>query len=363
MSKLEEIKNEYEEITEKLKRPDEINDSQKFGELSKKRSELEPLMKKINQYLETKKRISENKELAQGEGELAELAATELEELKEKREKMKKELKVLLIEKEEKNRMKEEGSSENSAIVEIRAGAGGDEASLFAGDLFDMYSKFATKNNWSVKSLDSNKADIGGYKSITFKVKGKGSFTELKYEGGVHRVQRVPETEKGGRIHTSTVSVAVLPEPDKKTNIKIDSQDLRIDTYRASGPGGQYVNTCDSAVRITHLPTGLVVSSQNERSQLANKENAMSILKAKLLELRQQKIREKQEKKRRSQIGQAKRSQKIRTYNFLQDRVTDHRIEESWHNLPEIMSGNLSEIIKALKRAEDEEKLGDIKID
>ncbi len=259
--------------------------------------------------------------------------------------------------------MKEEGSSENSAIVEIRAGAGGDEASLFAGDLFDMYSKFATKNNWSVKSLDSNKADIGGYKSITFKVKGKGSFTELKYEGGVHRVQRVPETEKGGRIHTSTVSVAVLPEPDKKTDIKIDSQNLRIDTYRASGPGGQYVNTCDSAVRITHLPTGLVVSSQNERSQLANKENAMSILKAKLLELRQQKIREKQEKKRRSQIGQAKRSQKIRTYNFLQDRVTDHRIEESWHNLPEIMSGNLSEIIKALKRAEDEEKLGDIKID
>jgi len=363
MSKIEEIKKEFEEVTERLKNPDQISDSQRFGELSKKRSELEDVVKKIDQYEKIKKELKENKELAEGDGELAELAKEELKSLKDKKEELKKQLKRLIIQREERKSQKQEGVSADSVIMEIRAGAGGDEASLFSGDLFNMYSRFIDDKGWKSRILNKNKADIGGFKSITFKLKGKGIFNDLKYEGGVHRVQRVPETEKSGRIHTSTVSVAVLPEPDKKTKIEIDPQDLRIDTYRASGPGGQYVNTRDSAVRITHKPTGVVVSSQNERSQNQNKENAMSILKAKILEHRQKKIREKQEKKRRSQIGEAKRSQKIRTYNYLQDRVTDHRIEKSWHNLEEVLNGNLSKIITALKRAEEKEKYGSIEID
>ena len=362
MSKIQEIKEEYKEITEKLKDPESIS-GQEIGELSKRRSDLDDLISVINKYEKVKKELSENRELAKGDGDLAELAKSEIEDLEKRKATLKRKLKSLIIEREEQKEQKQEGSSTDSAIIEIRAGAGGDEASLFAGDLFNTYTKFVNGKNWKSKVLDMTKAEIGGYKSITFKVKGENSFSDLKYEAGVHRVQRVPETEKGGRIHTSTVSVAVLPEPDKKTNIHINPEDIRVDTYRASGPGGQYVNTRDSAVRITHKPTGVVVSSQNERSQAQNKENAMSILKAKLLEHRQKKIKEKQEKKRKSQIGQAKRSQKIRTYNFLQDRVTDHRIEESWHNLEKVLDGELSQIITALKRAEEKEKYGSIEIE
>ena len=363
MSILEDIKKEYEDVTEKLKHPDQISDSQKFGEYSKKRSQLKDIVDKAEKYDDVKRELIENKELAEGDGELAELAQSEMEKLKQKKESLKKDLKTMIIQLKERQEQKQEGSSSDSVIMEIRAGAGGDEASLFAGDLFNTYNKFINNKNWNSKILDSNKAEIGGYKSITFKVEGSNAFSNLKYEGGVHRVQRVPETEKGGRIHTSTVSVAVLPEPDKKVDIEINPEDLRVDTYRASGPGGQYVNTRDSAVRITHKPTGVVVSSQNERSQNQNKENAMSILKAKILEHRQKKIREKQEKKRKSQIGQAKRSQKIRTYNYLQDRVTDHRIEKSWHNLESVLDGNLDQIITALKRAEEKEKYGSIEIE
>ncbi len=363
MSKIKKIKKEYEEITEKLKHPDEISDSREFGRLSKKRSQLQQVVEKIKAYERTKRELQEVEDMTREGGEIAEMAKEEVKKLKKKKEKLKKELKTLLIEQSERQKQEEEGASSDSAIVEIRSGAGGDEASIFVGDLFDMYSKFIKNKDWKLKILDSNKADMGGYKSITFKVEGQDSFSTLKYEAGVHRVQRVPETESGGRIHTSTVSVAVLPEPDKKTTIDLDPEDLRIDTYRASGPGGQYVNTRDSAVRITHKPTGLVVSSQNERSQLQNKENAMSILKAKVLEHRKKKIKEKQEKKRKSQIGEAKRSQKIRTYNYMQDRVTDHRIKESWHNLEEILQGELSQIITALKKAEEKEKYADIEID
>ena len=362
MSKIEEIKKEYREITEKLKDPESIS-GQEIGELSKRRSDLEELVQAIDKYEKVKKELKENKELAEGDGELAELAESEIKSLEDKKKGLKKELKDLIIQREERKEQKQEGSSSDSAIIEIRAGAGGDEASLFAGDMFNTYTKFISDKGWKSKVLDLNKAEVGGYKSITFKVKGKNVFSELKYEGGVHRVQRVPETEKGGRIHTSTISVAVLPEPDKKVKININPEDIRVDTYRASGPGGQYVNTRDSAVRITHEPTGVVVSSQNERSQVQNKENAMSILKAKLLEHRQKKIREKQEKKRKSQIGQAKRSQKIRTYNYLQDRVTDHRIEKSWHNLEKVLDGDLDQIIKALRKAEEKEKYGSIEID
>ena len=362
MSKIKEIKEEYEEITEKLKDPESIS-GQEIGELSKRRSDLEELVQIIDKYEKVKKELRENKELAEGDGELAELAESEIKSLEDEKKKLRKELKDLIIKREERKEQAEEGSSSDSAIMEIRAGAGGDEASLFAGDLFNTYTKFISDKGWKSKVLDLNKAEVGGYKSITFKVRGKNVFSELKYEGGVHRVQRVPETEKGGRIHTSTISVAVLPEPDKKVNININPEDIRVDTYRASGPGGQYVNTRDSAVRITHKPTGVVVSSQNERSQVQNKENAMSILKAKLLEYRQKKIREKQEKERKSQIGRAKRSQKIRTYNFLQDRVTDHRIEKSWHNLEKVLDGELDQIIKALRKAEEEEKYGSVELE
>lgn len=363
MSKIEEIKKEYKEVTEKLSNPDQISDPAVFGELSKKRNDLEELIQKIEKYEKIKKRLAENQELAQKDDELAKVAQEEIAELKKEKEKLRQKLKSLIIEREERNNQEKEGSSANSAIVEIRSGAGGDEASLFVGDLFNAYLKFIKNKNWDLKILDQTKADIGGYKSITFKVKGRDAFSTLKYEAGVHRVQRVPETEKGGRIHTSTVSVAVLPEPDKKSNIKLKPDNLRIDTYRSSGPGGQYVNTRDSAVRITHLPTGIVAASQNERSQLANKETAMAILKAKILKERLRKIREKQESKRKSQIGEAKRSEKIRTYNFLQDRMTDHRIEQNWHNLESIMNGEIDEIIKALKRAEENEKYGNIEID
>lgn len=233
-------------------------------------------------------------------------------------------------------------------IFEIRAGAGGDEASLFVADLFRMYIKYAKKNNWGARVLDSRQTDIDGYKSITFEIRGGDVYSKLKNEAGVHRVQRIPETEKSGRIHTSTVTVAVLLRPTKAQKIKIQSNDLQVETFRASGAGGQYVNKTETAVRITHLPTGITVASQTERNQLQNKINAMSILKAKIFQKKREKEMKKYKAKRRAQIGQALRSEKIRTYNFPQDRVTDHRINKSWHNIEGIMEGEIDPIIKAL---------------
>ncbi|MDP2864327.1 MAG: PCRF domain-containing protein, partial [bacterium] len=238
-----------------------------------------------------------------------------------------------------------------SVIVEIRAGAGGDEACLFVGDLFRMYSKYAQSFNWQQKILNSHPAEIGGFKEIIFELKNSNVFSGMKYEGGVHRVQRIPQTEKSGRTHTSTVSVAVLLKP-KSAQIKIGPDDLKIDFYRASGPGGQYVNKRETAVRITHLPTGLVVTSQTERNQLRNKENALAILEARLLKKMQMEEEEKVKGKRKDQVGWAKRAEKIRTYNFPQDRITDHRIKKSWHNIEGILNGKLELIIKALKKAE-----------
>ncbi|PIQ06995.1 MAG: peptide chain release factor 1, partial [Candidatus Nealsonbacteria bacterium CG18_big_fil_WC_8_21_14_2_50_37_10] len=230
----------------------------------------------------------------------------------------------------------------------IRAGTGGEEASLFAGDLFRMYSKYGESCGWQQKTLDSHPSELRGFKEIIFELKDGNVFSKMKYEGGVHRVQRIPETEKGGRIHTSTASVAVLLKP-KKTEIKINPQDLKIDFYGSSGPGGQYVQKRHTAVRITHLPTGIIVTSQTERNQLENKENAMAILEAKLLERKETAELEKLGEERRSQIKWAKRAEKIRTYNFPQDRVTDHRIKKSWHNIEDIMAGRLESIIKALQ--------------
>ena len=240
-------------------------------------------------------------------------------------------------------------SEQNSIIIEIRAGAGGREAALFAGDLFKMYSKYAASQDWKQKTLDSHLIELGGIKQITFEIKGENTFSKMKYEAGVHRVQRIPETEKSGRIHTSTATVAVLPKP-KSTDLNIKRDQIKIDYYRASGPGGQYVNTRDTAVRITHIPTGLSVTSQTERSQLQNKENALSILSARLLEKKQREEVSKLGGERKAQIGWAMRAEKIRTYNFPQDRVTDHRIKKKWHNIEDIMDGKLDKMLKTLQK-------------
>lgn len=236
-----------------------------------------------------------------------------------------------------------------SVIIEIRAGTGGEEAALFTADLFKMYSKYAASQGWREKILDSRPTSLGGFKQIIFELQNGDVFDLLKYEGGVHRVQRIPKTEKSGRIHTSTATVALLPKP-KPTEIKIRPEEIKIEFYRASGPGGQYVNRRETAVRITHLPTGLVVTSQTERNQLQNKENALSILAARLLEKKEEEEKAKINSERKSQVGWAKRSEKIRTYNFPQDRVTDHRIKKSWHNIEEIMAGNLNPIVKSLQK-------------
>jgi len=244
---------------------------------------------------------------------------------------------------------------QDSIMIEIRAGAGGDEAGLFARDLFRMYSRFGQSQGWGQKILDSNPSDLGGYKEIIFELDGLGVYDTMKYEGGVHRVQRIPKTEKQGRIHTSTVTVAVLPKP-KKTEININPSDLKITTYKASGPGGQYVNKTESAIRILHVPTGLVVTSQTERNQLQNKENALAILAAKLLEKKEQEAQSQITGARREQIGWAKRAEKMRTYNFPQDRITDHRIGKSWHDIESIMDGKMDGIVKAFRKAESENK-------
>ncbi len=238
---------------------------------------------------------------------------------------------------------------QSSVIIEIRAGAGGGEAALFAADLFKMYSKYAASQNWKQKTLDSHSTELGGIKQITFEIKGEDTFSKMKYEAGVHRVQRIPETEKSGRIHTSTATVAVLPKP-KTTEVNIREDQLKIDFYRASGPGGQNVNTRDTAIRITHVPTGLVVASQTERSQFQNKENALSILSARLLEKKQTEEISKLGGERKAQIGWAMRAEKIRTYNFPQDRITDHRIKKKFHNIEDIMNGKLDKMLKTLQK-------------
>lgn len=243
-------------------------------------------------------------------------------------------------------------AEKQSVIVEIRAGTGGDEAGLFARDLYRMYSKYATSQGWGQRVLDSNMSDIGGYKEIVFELQGPSAFDQMQYEGGVHRVQRIPKTEKQGRVHTSTITIAVLKKPNKREEIIINPSDLKVDTYKASGPGGQYVNKTESAIRITHKPSGIVVTSQSERNQFQNRENAMNILAAKLLQAQEEADLSKLTEARREQIGWAKRSEKTRTYNFPQNRITDHRIGKSWHNLEDIIEGNMEPIFKAFKKQE-----------
>jgi len=350
-----EIKKEYDEVLEQLSSPGLISnwptsakaaaDKEKFEELIKRKVYLEKVIEKDKELQDIKSKVDENKSIisAGEDSELVALAETEILQLQEKKKLLEKELEALA-----KGEEREEGP--RSVIVEIRAGTGGKEAALFAGDLFKMYSKYGQAQGWQQKVLDSHPSELGGFKEIIFELKNKDVYSKMKHEGGVHRVQRIPETEKTGRIHTSTASVAVLPKP-KGTEIKISPKDLKIDVYKSSGPGGQYVNKRMTAVRITYLPSGTVVTSQTERNLQQNKENAMSVLEAKLLEKEVTAESEKLGEKRKAQIKGAQRADKIRTYNFPQDRVTDHRLKKSWYNIEEIMAGRLDHLIKALQKA------------
>lgn len=352
MFAIEEIKKEYKNLLNQLSDPELVSNWEKFEELSKRKNFYDKILAKEKEIQEIKNTISENITIlsAKEDYELTVLAEEELNQLRQKEKILEKEL-----EKELENLRKEEQKIAainvyTSAIIEIRAGAGGEESALFAADLFKMYSKYGQTQNWKQKILDSHPTSIGGFKEIIFEFKNGNVFSKMKYEAGVHRVQRIPSTEKGGRIHTSTATVAVLPKPTK-TEVKIRADELKIDFFRSSGKGGQNVNKRETAVRITHLPTGLTVSSQTERDQLQNKENALTILEARLLEKKITEETKKFGEKRKKQIGQAKRAEKIRTYNFPQDRITDHRLKKSWKNLEKIMQGNLDPVISYLEKS------------
>jgi peptide chain release factor 1 len=346
MPDITEIKKEHNEVLQQLADPELISDWEKSEDLIKRKNHLEKIINKEKEIKDLENKIEENKTIlkSQEEKELFSLAETEIIQLGEKKKILEEELKKFLSEPRE-----EKKDVVKSIIMEIRAGAGGEEASLFVADLFKMYSKYANLQNWEEKILDSRPSSLNGFKEIVFEISGKEVFSKMKIEAGVHRVQRIPATEKSGRIHTSTVSVAVLPKP-QKGKITINPSELKIDTYKSSGPGGQYVNKRMTAIRITHLPTGLVVTSQTERSLQQNRENASSILEAKLLEKKEMEAATKLGQKRRLKIGKAQRAEKIRTYNFPQNRVTDHRIKKSFHNIEEIMEGKLEPIIKAFSK-------------
>ena len=348
-NKLEEIKKEFEEITQELSKSDAISDISKFTKLGKKQSRLKNIIDKYEELLNIEKNISENKQIIEDkeDEELVLLATEENEMLNRSKEKLENEIKILITPKDPKD--------EKDVIVEIRAGAGGDEAGLFAGELFRMYAKFAEDQNWKTIILNSNRSSIGGLKEIIFEINGQDVYSKMKFESGVHRVQRIPETEKQGRVHTSTVTVVVLPQAEE-TDLVIKNEDLKIDVFRSSGPGGQSVNTTDSAIRITHAPSGLVISCQDEKSQLKNKAKALQILRSRLLAIEEEKREKAESGARKSQIGTGDRSEKIRTYNFPQDRITDHRIKKSWHEIENVLEGNIDNIVESLSQADQKVK-------
>lgn len=349
MDKLANLARRYDELNTLMAQPDVIEDLPLLQRYGREHAELEEVVGKYQEIASTDQQIAEAQELYDTEPDMRELAFEELERLKAQREQQFDQVKVLLLPK--------DLMDEKNAIVTIQGGAGGDEAALFAGDLFRMYSRYADMRRWKIEIMDSNETGQGGIKDITFLVKGKGAYQRLKYEGGTHRVQRVPITEANGRIHTSTAKVIVLPEIDEDIDIEIKDSDLRVDIYRSGGHGGQGVNTTDSAVRLTHLPTGLVVICQDERSQIKNKARALSVLKARLWDLEQAQRQEELSKSRRSQVQTGDRSEKIRTYNFPQDRVTDHRIGLTRHNLPGVLNGELDEFIDNLIAVDQANKL------
>lgn len=345
MTDFQVIEKEYKELQEQLVNPELISDWENFEKISKRKKQLEKILDKQKELEEIRRQIDEDRLIAASgeDSELISLANTEIPQLQEREKYLEKEIKKLLVQLDE----RESEKDFKSVIVEIRAGTGGQEAALFAGDLYRMYSQYAQNQGWKQKTLYSHPTDLKGFKEIIFELEGEDVYKKICKEAGVHRVQRIPETEKTGRIHTSTATVAILPKP-KSEDIKIRPDEIKIDVYKSSGPGGQNVNKRETAVRITHLPTGIVVASQSERNQIRNKENALSILAAKLLEKKTEQEQLKIAGERKSQIGRAKRAEKIRTYNFPQNRVTDHRIKKSWHNIEEIMEGKLEKIIKEL---------------
>ena len=345
--KLEEVEKRYEELNKLISDPGVIADQNSFKKYMKEQSMLTDVVEKFREYKKVKNAMDEAEELM-SDPEMKEIAEEEYYANKERIPALEEELKILLLPK--------DVNDDNNVIIEIRGGAGGEEAALFAYNLYRMYSMYADTNHWTVEVLDMNETGIGGIKEVSFMIKGKGAYSKLKFESGVHRVQRVPETEASGRIHTSTVTVAVLPEIDD-VEVEINANDLKIDTYRASGAGGQHINKTDSAVRITHIPTGFVVACQTERSQIQNRETAMKMLRSKLYEFMQEKQIEEQANERKLQVGSGARSEKIRTYNYPQNRVTDHRINYTMYQLESFMNGNISDMIEALQAADKAERL------
>ena len=351
--KLEDLRIRLDEILNELQEPDVANDQNRFRKLMKEQNDLTPIVEAYNEYKECKQAIEDSLEMLEEESdeEMRELAKEELNDNKKRVEELEQELKILLLPK--------DPNDEKNVIVEIRAGAGGDEAALFAAEIYRMYMHYAESQRWKVELVECEEIGIGGMKNVTFMIDGKGAYSKMKYESGVHRVQRVPETESGGRIHTSTITVAVMPEAEE-VDVVIDEKDIRIDVMRASGNGGQCVNTTDSAVRLTHYPTGIVIYSQTEKSQLQNKEKAFRLLRSKLYELELEKQQSAEAEARRSQIGTGDRSEKIRTYNFPQGRVTEHRIKLTLYKIDNIMNGDLDEIIDSLIAADQAAKLANM---
>ena len=348
--RLEDLVRRYEEITKELTEPSVVNDQKRFRNLMKEQSDLQPLVDAYLEYRRCQETVLDSVAMLEEESdeEMREMLKEELSDARKRTAELEQQMKILLLPK--------DPNDDKNVIVEIRAGAGGDEAALFAAEIYRMYAHYAESRRWKVEVMESDEIGIGGMKSVTFMVTGQGAYSVMKYESGVHRVQRVPETESGGRIHTSTITVAVMPEAEE-VDVHIDEKDIRIDVMRASGNGGQCVNTTDSAVRLTHYPTGIVVYSQTEKSQLQNKAKAFALLRAKLYDIECQKAHDAEAEARRSQIGTGDRSEKIRTYNFPQGRVTDHRINLTLYKLDKVMNGDIQEIIDACIAADQAARL------
>ena len=348
--KLEDLLHRFEEIMNELSEPGVANDQKRFTSLMKEKSDLTPIVEAYKEYKTKKQDVADSLELLESESDedMREMLKEELNDAKKRIEELEDKLKILLLPK--------DPNDDKNVIVEIRAGAGGDESALFAAEIYRMYMHYADSRHWKTETMEMEEIGIGGMKSVTFMISGAGAYSVMKYESGVHRVQRVPETESGGRIHTSTITVAVMPEAEE-VDIEINDKDIRIDVCRASGAGGQCVNTTDSAVRLTHYPTGIVIYSQTEKSQLQNKNKAFALLRTKLYDMKLQEAHDAEADLRRSQVGTGDRSEKIRTYNFPQGRVTDHRINLTLYKLDKIMNGDIQEIIDACIAADQAAKL------